>query len=178
MRISGLNFGVAKNTFLQKNVNSSKSNLIYGADKISFTSKTQEQILLTQEAKVLSKEAYMVFARGKNIQKQGQKYLEISSQILAKAHEIQEESKKEYDEILSTFKYAKENKLKASADPFKNTQTIYEKNSIEEYRGNNLLRKAIKTQDRVNLFEYRKIPTRKVFDLRGFLSAVFPLSKV
>ena len=54
MRISGLNFGVAKNTFLQKNVNSSKSNLIYGADKISFTSKTQEQILLTQEAIALS----------------------------------------------------------------------------------------------------------------------------
>ena len=111
----------------------------------------------------------MVFARGKNIQKQGQKHLEISSQILAKAHEIQEESKKEYDEILSTFKYAKENKLKASADPFKNTQTIYEKDSIEEYRGKFLLRKITKTQDGVVLFEYGKTPTRKVFNSEGEL---------
>ena len=48
-----------------------------------------------------------VFAQGKNIQKQGQKYLNASSQILEKAQKIQEKSKKEYDEISSAFKYAK-----------------------------------------------------------------------
>jgi len=138
-------------------------------DKVSFGAKTSEELTLQKEAKDLSKEAYMTFAKGKNIQRQGKKYLEASSQILEKAKNIQENSIREYAEINYAFKYAKENKLKASADPFENTQTIYEKNSIEEYRGNNLLRKAIKTQDKIILFEYRKIPTRKVFDLNGRL---------
>ena len=169
MKISGLNFGTIKNSTLQKNKNSISSNLVYKLDKISFTSKTPEQILLTQEAKSLSKEAYSIFARGKNIQKQGQKHLETSSQILEKAQKIQEKSKKEYDEISSAFKYAKENKLKASADPFKNIQTIYENDSIEEYRDKHLLRKAIKTPDGIILFEYGKTPTRKVFNSKGEL---------
>ena len=60
------------------------------SDKIGIVSITQEQILLTQEAKVLSKEAYGVFAKGKNVQKQAQDYIKTSSKILSKAQAIQE----------------------------------------------------------------------------------------
>ncbi len=138
-------------------------------DTISFSSKTPEQILLTKEAKDLSKEAYSTFAKGKQIQKQGQRHLEASSQILEKAQKVLNSSRKDYRELSSTFKYAQENHLKASADPFKNTQTIYSKNSIEEYRNGKLLKRAIKTNGKTILFEYKKTLTRKVFDSNGRL---------
>lgn len=139
-------------------------------DTISFSSKTPEQISLNKEAKDLSKEAYSTFAKGKQIQKQGQKHLEASSQILEKAQKVLNSSRKDFREFSSAFKYAQENRLKASADPFKNTQTIYNKNSIEEYRNGKLLRKATKTDGKIILFEYKKTLTRKVFDSNGRLA--------
>ena len=168
MKIPNINLN-AINTSKYQNTSTTTPYFKANFDIISFTSKTPEQILLTKEAKDLSKESYAVFAKGKNIQKQGQKYLENSKQISEKAQKILEKSKKDYAEISFAFKYAKENKLKASADPFKNTQTIYEKDFIEEYKDNRLTKKAIKTQNEIILLEYGKTPTRRVFDLKGNL---------
>ena len=65
MKILSINSNISNSLKFQttyKETLSFKANV----DTISFRSKTPEHILLEQEAKVLSKEAYSVYAKGKN----------------------------------------------------------------------------------------------------------------
>ena len=141
-----------------------KSNL----DEVRFSSKTPEQLVLVQEAKELSKQAYGVLARSKNIKEQAKMHLDNSVQIWHRAKELYGKSQEEFIEIQDAFEYAKENKTKAIADPFKNTQTIFTKNAIEVYSDNHLLKKAQKVEDKIILFEYPKSKKVKksVFDVK------------
>ena len=83
MKIPNINLN-AINTSKYQNTSTTTPYFKANFDIISFTSKTPEQILLTKEAKDLSKESYAVFAKGKNIQKQGQwKNFESSKRKMA-----------------------------------------------------------------------------------------------
>lgn len=160
MRISNIGFETAKRVvFYKNNINFSRPDLICKADSISFTSKTNEQKELTQEAKDLSKEAYKIFARGKAIQKQTQSIIDKSNQIMSKAYELQNEAQDKFLDIQNILEYAREYKVKACADPFKQTQIIFNSSSSKkiesmiEYKNGAILRSAEKKENLITLFE-------------------------
>lgn len=164
MKVSKISFIPTKQTTIQ---NTQTSLIKSNFDKISFSAKTPEQILYTKEAKDLSKEAYNSFARSKNIKKQAQIHIDHSKQILNRAKGIQKISQEKYKEIEEAFKYAKNNKTVALADPTKNTQIIFKPNEIEEYKNDHLTKKVQKTKNEIILLEYpntKKIK-RSIFDL-------------
>ncbi|MBQ4645920.1 MAG: hypothetical protein IJB79_01080 [Candidatus Gastranaerophilales bacterium] len=172
MRISSLNFGAIKTISSSNGGNFSKPNLVYDVDKISFSSKIQEQKELSQEARQLSKEAYMAFARGKNIQKKSQSIVEKLPSILTKTQNIQLEAQKKWLEIENELEYAGEFKIRACADPFKNTQTVYDISSkkdkalVVEYKNGHKSRTIDKKPDFTVIVENigEKSETRRIFD--------------
>ena len=169
MRILSVNFEGIKSFSLKNNKNFSKQNLVFENDKISFTSKTLEQKEYIDEAKALSKEAYVIFARGKKIQNQSQAIVNKTNFVLTKAYKLQSESQDKWFDIQNAFEYAKEFNVKAYADPVKDTQTIFEISnkretaSMVEYRNGVEIRKVHKEGEITELIE---LDSRDCF--RGF----------
>lgn len=171
MKILALNFNIINNSKNQTHP-AIKPNFNYALDKINFTSKAPEENSLYQEAKDLSKEAYSVFSRGKEIQKQGNNHLKNASQIQNQAQQIYKKYQKEFRELSHLLDEVEEHKIVATAEPNSNIQRIFKasKKSItmEEYKNNTLVKKAIKTDDALTIFEYGKDKKVKksVFDFK------------